>query len=379
MLAVFAAIFASGSPSHARSLDVELFGGSISPPVLIAQPGDRIQITAFEGVHQLVSYASNGGTSFDTGVLRGSKFEPATSAFEFFGATVRYRCTRHSTFSEVNGLCDGLCAVVTEEDSVPVPPVIDPPTRTIEERPATISGTAEPMTVVELREGFTYDTGAYKGQGLTATSGVWSVKTVDFGRTGSGSKRLWARTVRGNGYVSTDSASETYFYNADASPPIIAWDPIAAPFALGSQTLTGTARDNIGIRGLAITLTRVDVNPNAATRTTRTFRVAAKCTPACPVRAPNTTIAWEFDPATIPDDLLPTGVYTVTATAIDTSDGVASMAIPTLGNLYLRNGCVTVSPPDNSPPKTICVGPQATPPVLPSPYDSLVPSPLPTP
>lgn len=383
LLALAATCIAPQQASAAgRTIDVELFGApnQISPDPVIAAAGDTIRFNVINtGTHHLERYAQAGGdTTLDSGELRYGSGAVSYST-EFAGGTVRYRCTIHSSFDRSSGICGGMCGVLTNEDTIPVPPVIDAP-RTIRERPATISGTAEPMTIVTIAEGSTVESGFYRGQALTDEVGRWAIKTVDFGKV-SGLKPMIARAVRGVGYVSGDSAIVKYPYLYDSKVPFITFDPIPSPIFLDKIHFSGTVRDDVGVRRVEIQFALIQAPPTSQpTNITRTITILANCTPACPVSVPNLSIPWTLDLGSIAP-----GLYSVTGVGVDTSENRASMVAPT----GLPSGLIVFIPASTvpaviasslpSPLNTIVPSISASPvvPIIPSP--TVIPSPIPSP
>ncbi|MHB8513045.1 MAG: hypothetical protein ACYDCC_12800 [Actinomycetota bacterium] len=408
LFALLATTFAI-HPAHAiKTIDVELYGSppTISPNPIIAQAGDVIRFSVINGGNfQLKDYAQTFGsnTLIDSQQqLDGSKGQTSYE-IQFGGGTVRYRDLLGTSRLDPNtGVCTGLCGVLTDETTTPLPPVIDQPTRTIQEDPATITGTAEPMTIVTLDQGTSVAYGRYQGQALTGPDGTWKVKTVDFGRGDAafaGTKNLIARAVRAVGYVSDDSAVVQYNYVPDITPPsILTFDPVVSPVFTGKIQLSGTVQDNIGIAGLALQFTSIQpnvstVNP-ANSQIQQIFQLGAtQCgllTPQradCPIIAHDQLLTWSFDssklPATtkIPTLLngLPLGVYSVTAIATDTSGNQlhVDLQVPETGNEIIftnaNPSAVTTSLP--KPVQSEIPSPQASPVVPVLPTDSVPPTP----
>ncbi|GAC1409503.1 MAG: hypothetical protein NVSMB57_02240 [Actinomycetota bacterium] len=330
------------NPAHAsRTIDVELFGSppKISPDPVIAKAGDTIRFTLMDqGTHNLQRYAQAGGdTPIDSGTMHYNN-QALRYAVDFGGGTVRYRCLIHSVIDSRNGVCSGMCGVITDQDTIPLPPVIDQPTRSIRESPATISGSAEPMTIITLTEGVS-GTREYQGQALTDDKGRWSVRTVKFG-TADGKKYMIARAVRAVGYVSDDSAVVRYDYQYDGKPPTISFDPIPSPLFLGKIHFSGHARDNVGIREVRIKFSGLQVpQTNDPGKTaSHIFTLPAECQPACPALLPFTDIKWTFDRDKLEGEPLPAGLYIVSAVAVDTSGNPAEAQAPTyLGYIAFAN------------------------------------------
>lgn len=372
--ALFATLFQPLKSGAVRTLDLEVFGRTVSPKQLIAQAGDSLRFTFTDGTHKLASYATS-GTTIDFGQVRGDAFRPPVMSTEFLGGIVWYRCEFHSRIFTANGVCEGMCASISDDDTVPPPPAIDQPTRMIRERPATISGTSVPLSLVTLVEGTTTESGTYRGQALADANGRWSVQTVDFGTVG-GNRRLVARSTTAAGHVSADSPVVIYGYNPDLQAPDISFDDVGVPIFVGEMTFSGTAVDNVGIRAVQLTFATIEVNPSrpeAPVNTGRIFTLPATCMQGCP----NQTIGWQFNTSVLVGQL-PVGVYQVSATAFDTSNNIASASAPTsIGQSVV----VFVSPEGvrNALPEQLrSAVPTAMPTVAASPVPPVLPSPLPS-
>ncbi len=343
VFAVFAAVFQAAPSQAGRTLDIEIRGGIIQPNPLIAQTGDLIRFSVISiGRHHMQSYAATSDTIIDSGQMNYTN-QPVVYTTEFRGGTVLYRCLVHSSFDPVNGVCSQMCAVITDETTVPVPPVIDPAVGTIEERPTTITGTAEPLTLVTVTEGRSVEGGTFRGQALTDVNGRWAAKTVDFGSSG-GIRPLMARAVRGIGYVSGDSAVVEFPYKPDITPPIITFDGFLSPVFVGELVLTGTASDNIRVRAVAIEFSITSPNQSNPQQISKTFLLSASCDPGCPSKA----ITWTFRTGVIVGQPA-AQVYQVRAVAIDTSEKVTAIDAPTLGSLIVFVNTKAVALPSSIP------------------------------
>lgn len=343
VVATFASILVVPATSHAgRTLDIEVFSTVISPRQLVAAKGDQLRFNVTDGHHDLISYKSadfDGDPNTDPTLIQSGDVRalrngnPVVFTTGFTGGTVWYRCQLHSFFDTANEICSGMCASITDRQTIPLPPVITVPAEDIQERPASISGTADPLTIVELAEGASVEVGQYRGQAMTDEYGNWTVKTVDFGSVG-GNRQLIARSVDARGYVSDDSASAIVRYQPDLIPPRLFWDPV--PLAVFAQTMSfsGTATDNIKIRGVKLRFTYVNPNTSNAQDTQDIVEVAADCV-GCQTSG---SVTWSFEGSVkgILGDL--GGVYRLDAIAIDTSEKTVTVGVPTLLSVVIQIG-----------------------------------------
>lgn len=340
--ATFASILVVPSPSQARTLDIEVFSTVISPRQLVAAKGDQLRFNVTDGHHDIISYKSadfdndpaTAPTLIQSGDVRALRNgTPVVFTTGFTGGTVWYRCQLHSFFDSANEICSGMCASITDRTTIPLPPTITVPSGPIQERPASISGTADPLTIVELAEGPSVEVGQYRGQAMTNEYGEWTVKTVDFGTVG-GNRQLIARSVDARGYVSDDSASVVVLYQPDRTIPRLTWDPV--PLAVFAQTLSfsGTATDNVKVRGVKLRFTYVNPNTSNAQDTQDIVEVATECA-GCQTSG---SVTWSFEGSVkgILGDL--GGVYRVDAIAIDTSELTVTVGVPTLLSLVIQVG-----------------------------------------
>jgi len=354
--ALFATLFAPAqTKAESRTIDIEVFGTVISPRQLVAQEGDQLRFNFTDGHFRLVTFASadfdgdplTDPTLIDTPDIRVTRSQaPIVYVTEFHGGTIWYRDVFASYFDVNNNVCSGMCASITSIETPPATPTITVPPTPIREKPASVSGTADPLTLVTLAEGTSVETGTYRGQALSDEYGNWTVKTVNFGDVG-GNKRLIARSVDARGYVSADSALAIISYIPDLSPPTIVFDAPPLPVFAQAFSFTGSAEDNIKVRAIALRF--VYINPNTANPadTNDTVLLPAECI-GC---GSSSSVTWSFtgSVAGTLGDL--GGVYQVTAIAFDTSDRTASADAPSIlgaGRLILLVGDAAVPDPFES-------------------------------
>lgn len=343
--ALFATLFAPAQSKAARTIDIEVFGATISPRQIVAQPGDQLRFTFTDGHFRLTTFASadfdgdplTDPTLIDTPDIRVTRSQaPIVFVTEFRGGTTWYRNIHTSAFDPNNNVCTGTCASITSIETMPTPPVITVPSAPVREKPATITGTADPLTLVTLAEGSTVETGEYRGQALTDEYGNWAVKTVNFGDVG-GNKRLIARSVDARGYVSADSSVTVIPYVPDLQPPAITFDAPPLPVFLDQFEFSGTATDNIKVRAIAIQFSFISPNTSNPANSNKIVVVPAECD-GC---GTSSNVTWTFEGA-VDGTLGPVGgLYLVRAIAWDTSDRTAGADAPSFlgqGRLVLIKG-----------------------------------------
>lgn len=351
-----------------RTIDIEVFGTVISPRQIVAQKGDQLRFSFTDGRFRLITFASadfdgdsqTSPTLIDSPDVRVTRSQPpVVYVTEFYGGTVWYRDQFASHMDLNNNVCSGMCASITSIETTPTAPVVTVPPAPVQERPASISGTADPLTLVTLAEGSTVETGEYKGQALANEYGEWTVKTVDFKEVG-GNKRLIARSVDARGYVSPDSSVAIVSYLPDFRPPEITFDAPSMPVFAQEFQFSGTASDNIKVRSVALEFVYISPNTGNAVDTNDTILVPATCV-GC---GTSSSVTWEFAGKVKGTLGALGGIYQVRAIAFDTSNRTAAAEAPSL----LGSGRLVL----------IVANPTPTQSGSPSPSPSPSPTPVPT-
>ncbi|HVL89432.1 MAG TPA: hypothetical protein VM841_04265 [Actinomycetota bacterium] len=353
--ALFATLLAPVQSRAGRTIDIEVFAAVISPRQLVAQKGDLIRFTFTDGHFKLVTHASadfdddpaTDPTLINSPDVRVTRSQPpVVYVTEFQGGTIWYRNLHNSKLDENNNVCSGMCASITSIETMPSPPVITVPAAPVREKPASISGKADPLTLITLAEGTTVETGDYKGQALADEYGDWTVKTVNFGDTG-GNKRLIARSVDARGYVSADSQVAVVQYLPDFEPPEIVFDAPPLPVFFSEFEFTGTARDNVKVRAIAVQFIYLSPNTGSPTNQNNTVLLPAVCN-GC---GTSNSVTWSFKKPVIGTFGAAGGLYQVTAFAWDTFDRRASADAPSIlgsGRLVLLASGTTVPDPTST-------------------------------
>lgn len=291
-----AAVMPVGTARAAATIEVDVRSNFFSPAVARPAAGDTVRWTVRQGNHDVVTYA---GTMSFASPLMNSSSPPYSQTYA--GGEVLYRCTPHSRVSD-DGVCTGMCAVLTDRTAPPVAPVVAQPAAgsTVPDGSVVFGGTAEPWTIVRLIEGSTI------GEVLAGGDGSWSLA-----RPLAGGQHTV--TVRADAADGTAGGSTTVSFTvggvADSVPPSVTIT--SGPFTggAGSAGIFGEASDNVAVA-------RVRVRARSALGAVLAD-VVADCS-ACG----SNEVAWS---ASVD---LPPGVATLTVTADDAAGNPSAPAGP---------------------------------------------------
>lgn len=280
--AAFVALLALGQGiSRAATIEFTARGGSIagadseSPhwapaAAAAAAAGDTIvwHFADNPNGHDVISYAS------DHSYFVSPEDVVGDYSRTFEGGTVWFRSRPYSTLNP-NGMCGGMCGGYTDRLSAPDAPVITSPPSgaTVNGRIVTVTGTAQPLTIVRIS-----DNGSLLYEAMSTREGTWSFQL--FLAHGEHVVSAQATDVLGR---SGPAGSVTFMLDDDRPPTVSveSGDPALLLTPLGA-VLRGTASDASGIGSIIAKISGTPGEP-------ATF--AASCPNGCS----GPSVTWQVD------------------------------------------------------------------------------------
>jgi len=223
------------APARAATVDIDVQSNFFSPSPAHPVAGDTIRWTVQSGGHDVVAYA--GTMSFASPFMTSG--DPAFTQ-TYAGGEVLYRCSPHS-FIGSNGVCSGMCGVLSDRTAAPAAPTIATPAAgsTVPVGNVTFSGTSEPWTIVRLREA-----GTPLADVLADGDGGWSIVRSMGGDTHT----IEARADAADGTIG-GSATVTFTVSGarDTIRPTVAITSGALTAGVGTVGVIGEAMDNVAV------------------------------------------------------------------------------------------------------------------------------------